>query len=211
MSNADDNQGRRGLFRRNRSEDPVASTPPADAANPNPEIRTEPGVDADRKQTRRPGLGRRKAAADGSWSSDAWEDGWDDDWSDRSSRAGVRPAADPRPAEVDAWLASSDDQLGDITRDIARKWTGNKQSEPVNAAITWADDVPPPPSRALINDPSADDTVVPGGTTGATNSFAADDDLWDSPTAGSAWTATESNPIDLIDFAADELPVTGHR
>ena len=146
MSNADDNQGRRGLFRRNRPTEPVASAPLSDTGTQN----TDPAAgeslpDADRKQARRPGLGRRKPAADGSWSSDAWEDGWDDDWSDRSSRAGVRPAADPRPAEVDAWLASSDDQLGDITRDIARKWTGNKQTEPVTAAITWASMASKPP------------------------------------------------------------------
>jgi hypothetical protein len=207
MSNADDNQGRRGLFRRNRSEEPVAAAPPSEVANPNPDTRTEPGAEADRKQNRRPALGRRKAATDESWSSDAWEDGWDDDWSDRSSRAGVRPAADPRPAEVDAWLASSDDQLGDITRDIARKWTGNKQPEPVNAAITWADEVTTTPARGLLNDPFADGPFLADVPVSSPDSIAAGadlDDLWDSPAASSDWTGS-TGPADLSEFDADEL------
>ncbi len=208
MSNADDNQGRRGLFRRNRSEEPVAPTPPSDVDRANPEIPTERDTEAERKPSRRPGIGRRKAAADGSWSSDVWEDGWDDDWSDRSSRAGVRPAADPRPAEVDAWLASSDDQLGDITRDIARKWTGNKQPAPVVGAITWADDIPATPNRAPIDDPfsdgvdfaDADDPFVSASSTNTADSLTNEDDLWDTPIETSDWAETQSDPSDRIDF-----------
>ncbi len=224
MSNADDNQGRRGLFRRNRPTEPVASAPLSDTETQNPETAVGRSMlDADRKQGRRPGLGRRKPAADGSWSSDAWEDGWDDDWSDRSSRAGVRPAADPRPAEVDAWLASSDDQLGDITRDIARKWTGNKQTEPVNAAITWADDVPTVPSRSsvddLVNDPFADDPFAndpfanepnTGQIAEPTGSFADDDDLWETSAASADWSSAPndaSDPNEPVHFADDDLPI----
>jgi hypothetical protein len=207
MSNGDENQGRRGLFRRNRPTEPVASAPFPDAETQNLEAAVgESLLDADRKQGRRPGLGRRKPAADGSWSSDAWEDGWDDDWSDRSSRAGVRPAADPRPAEVDAWLASSDDQLGDITRDIARKWTGNKQTEPVNAAITWADDVPAAPSRAFIDDPFVDERSS-GRVTEPADSFASDDDLWDTPTVSSDWSSPPNDANEPVRFADDDLPV----
>jgi hypothetical protein len=211
MSNADDNQGRRGLFRRNRPTEPVASAPLSDTETQNAETAVGESLpNADRKQARRPGLGRRKPAADGSWSSDAWEDGWDDDWSDRSSRAGVRPAADPRPAEVDAWLASSDDQLGDITRDIARKWTGNKQTETANAAITWADDVPAPPSRALVNEPFVGDPFAdePGSGRFAepADSLTSDDDLWDTPAVGSGWSSAPNDASDLIDFAEDALP-----
>jgi hypothetical protein len=210
MSNADDNQGRRGLFRRNRPTEPVASAPLSDDDLQKADAAVGQTPEGDRKPGRRAGLGRRKAAADGSWSSDVWEDGWDDDWSDRSSRAGVRPAADPRPAEVDAWLASSDDQLGDITRDIARKWTGNKQTEPVAAAITWADDVPAVSSRTFAEDPFQDDSFAsepfreqPSTSVG---SFTSDDDLWDDAAASSDWTSAPNDAGDLIDLAEDQLP-----
>jgi hypothetical protein len=202
MSNADDNQGRRGLFRRNRSADPVASNPPTGVETPNPEIdRNESAPDPERKPNRRPGLGRRKAASDGSWSSDAWEDGWDDDWSDRSSRAGVRPAADPRPAEVDAWLASSDDQLGDITRDIARKWTGTKQPAPTVAAITWADDVPATPSSALVNDPSADDGLAASLPSDSTE---LQEGVWGAPESDSEWSSGDDLASE-VDFELEPL------
>jgi hypothetical protein len=196
MSNPDDNQGRRGLFRRNRSEEPVASTPPTDSAASSTETnQAQRAAEADRKTSRRPGL-RRKTATDGSWSSDAWEDGWDDDWSDRSSRAGVRPAADPRPAEVDAWLASSDDQLGDVTRDIARKWTGNKQPAPPNAAITWADDVPAPPNRAFVNDPFADDAI----DSLTSSAVEVNGDNWGTPASEGDWNAALQDSEDPVVF-----------
>ena len=215
MSNADDNQGRRGLFRRNRSEQPVASNPPPDVDATGSESGRDEAAETERRTPRRTGLGRRKAATDGSWSSDAWEDGWGDDWSDRSSRAGVRPAADPRPAEVDAWLASSDDQLGDITRDIARKWTGNKQTAPNNAAITWADEAPTPSTndQAFIEDPftadpASDDPIdnpiddpfaYPSADTRFDRPSApqteALDDLWDASEDNNDWSPAPSDAI----------------
>ncbi len=115
MSPADKEQGRRGLFRRRGPETPA--TPEEEpAATPDSERRIF-----------------RRAKSEDSWSSTAWDDGWDDDWSNTGARASVRPAADPRPEAVDAWLASSDDQLGDITRDITGKWGG---TTPTSAAFS---------------------------------------------------------------------------
>ena len=96
---------KRGWFRRSR---------PIDVS----ELMHEPGALPPSRTAApaRPPEGRPKRSADmfrgvengDAWSSSAWaEDGWDDDWSDPTSkRASVRPAADPRPEEVDAWLES---------------------------------------------------------------------------------------------------------
>jgi hypothetical protein len=126
MSPADKEQGRRGLFRRRGPETPAT---PEDEPAATPE--------SDRRIFRR-------SKSEDSWSSTAWDDGWDDDWSNTGSRASVRPAADPRPEAVDAWLASSDDQLGDITRDMTGKWGG---TSPEAAALA--------PDQLLDAEPSA--------------------------------------------------------
>ena len=80
------------------------------------------------------------------WSSSAWaEDGWDDDWSDPSSkRASVRPAADPRPEEVDAWLESGSSDFAEVTRDIAERWVGRAGRGPVKRNDSGT--APPPPA-----------------------------------------------------------------
>ena len=80
------------------------------------------------------------------WSSSAWaEDGWDDDWSDPSSkRASVRPAADPRPEEVDAWLESGSSDFAEVTRDIAERWVGRAGRG--QATSSDSDTAPPPPA-----------------------------------------------------------------
>ena len=90
--------------------------------------RPDPDAAADRRPKRSGDMFRRAEPStfEDSWSSSAWaEDGWDDDWSDPSTkRASVRPAADPRPEEVDAWLESESSEFADVTRDIAEKWGG---------------------------------------------------------------------------------------
>ncbi len=86
------------------------------------------------------------------WSSSAWDDdGWDDDFSDRSRRASIRPAADPKPEAVDAWLTSDKDDFDDITRDIAVKWSGKEPSaaQTLPAGATWDDPIDPPEGQAL--------------------------------------------------------------
>lgn len=66
---------------------------------------------------------------------DPWaDDQWDDGWTDRT-----RPGRDrvgPRPAQVDAWLESDPDG-GEITRDIAQRWTGTEIPAPGG---TWTDE-----------------------------------------------------------------------
>ena len=77
-----DNRRKRGWFRRGDAPEAPAAPEPAEA--PAAPVRY-----------------------DDPWSADAWsEEGWDDEWNDRTRRARVRPAADPRAADVDAWLES---------------------------------------------------------------------------------------------------------
>ncbi len=148
MSNEGDDKGKRGLFRRARpsaeSREPVRNS--TDRALPKT---VEPKV----VEPKRSGDMFARRSRDDSWSSSAWDDdGWDDDFSDRSRRSSIRPAAEPKPADVDAWLTSDKDNFDDITRDIAVKWSGKGASNAASsnaasstgvtsAGVTWDDEV----------------------------------------------------------------------
>lgn len=146
---------KRGLFRRSRpiplsdllGDKPASERPDAAA-----------GASEQGSQGRRPKRSAdlfRKADVDSfgdAWSTNAWaEDDWDDDWSDPARpRASVRPAADPRPEEVDAWLESGSDDFADVTRDIAERWAGRNTSlSSPNPGSTWDDQPTPPPATPV--------------------------------------------------------------
>ena len=155
MSNAGDDKGKRGLFRRARPSTDSGTKP---AEGNSPTKGPEPKRSGD--------MFARKGRED-AWSNSAWEDdGWDDDFSDRSRRASIRPAADPKPEAVDAWLTSDKDNFDDVTRDIAEKWSGkgsvNTASLPAGA--TWDDPVDEPDAAVeagFESSYSADSTSQP--------------------------------------------------
>ena len=127
------NTGRekRGWFRRSRPIDVSQLTgQPASSGAARPDAAVRP---TDGRAPKRSGDMFRSVENGDAWSSSAWaEDGWDDDWSDPSTRrASVRPAADPRPEEVDAWLESGSSDFAEVTRDIAERWVGRAGRNPV--------------------------------------------------------------------------------
>jgi hypothetical protein len=127
-----ENRGMRGWLRRGSAKTEPASRPnsPGTATGPGAASGIRPAVDDP----------TRSAAFGDPWSADAWSDeGWDDGWNDRTRRASVRPAAEPRSADVDAWLESDQTQFADVTADMARKWKANV---PAAVGSTWEDDAP---------------------------------------------------------------------
>jgi hypothetical protein len=126
------NRGMRGWLRRGSVKTEPASrpNPPGAATGPGAASGTRPALDDP----------ARSAAFGDPWSADAWSDeGWDDGWNDRTRRASVRPAAEPRSADVDAWLESDQTQFADVTADMARKWKANV---PEAVGSTWDDESP---------------------------------------------------------------------
>ena len=147
MSNTGDDKGRRGLFRRARpSTDKGAgpSTRPPSPRGPEP---------------KRSGDMFSRRGREDAWSSSAWDDdGWDDDFSDRSRRSSIRPAADPKPEAVDAWLTSEKDNFDDVTRDMAVKWSGKEtvNTAPFPVGATWDES----DQQIPIVDDTASDALV---------------------------------------------------
>ncbi len=140
------------------------------------------------------------------WSSSAWaEDGWDDDWSDPSSkRASVRPAADPRPEEVDAWLESGSSDFAEVTRDIAERWVGRAGR---GQATSHDSGTAPPPSavdprrRGLSLDTLRSSTPVEPPDQAASGEFIA--------RGGQSAEAPTSEPSALSDgMATTDVPHT---
>ena len=119
---------KRGWFRRSRPID--VSELMMDPGATSSAVRAEAAARPAETVSKRSAEMFRGAENGDAWSSSAWaEDGWDDDWSDPTSkRASVRPAADPRPEAVDAWLESGSSDFAEVqaayphTTTIARSW-----------------------------------------------------------------------------------------
>ncbi len=132
MSDAGDGKGKRGLFRRARPSTSPGTTPATGSPGPRGSVPKRSGD-----------MFARRGKED-AWSSSAWDDdGWDDDFSDRSRRSSIRPAADPKPEAVDAWLTSNKDEFDDVTRDITVKWSGKEPAaaQALSVGATWDDPI----------------------------------------------------------------------
>ena len=87
---------RRGLFRRDRPDEPAATEPRPSSSD----------------------------GFDDPWSASAWDD-WDDDFTAGGQRSSVPAAAAPRPEAVDAWLQSEANDFDDAARKNTKRWGGD--------------------------------------------------------------------------------------
>ncbi len=131
MSDLDDRSGgrRKGLFRRNRADEftPEAPWEPGQwdqSADEQPMEGTAPSS-----------VGRRRTSADmfaqrdKGWTESWGDDAWDDEWRDPAfRRVSIPAAANPGPAEVDAWLQDDAQGWSDSTRETAHRWGGSDGS-----------------------------------------------------------------------------------
>ncbi len=128
MSDLDDRSGgrRKGLFRRTRADEftPEAPWEPGEW-NQNADEQPVEGTDAS-------SIGRRRTSADmfaqrdSTWTESWGDDAWDDEWRDPAfRRVSIPPAANPGPAEVDAWLQDDAQGWSDSTRETANRWGGS--------------------------------------------------------------------------------------
>jgi hypothetical protein len=128
-------QGRRGMFRLNRSRnqqqdqtgDQFGDTfevqrPLSDLALPDDEEvstwETPPAATSRKVPRRTADMFAPKETISDTWSEDAWDDEWKEPAIRRTS---IPPAADPTPDKVDQWLESDASEWHDVTRDSARK------------------------------------------------------------------------------------------
>ncbi len=123
---------RRGLFRRDRTNDTAAA---------------EPRLAAD--------------GFDDPWSASAWDD-WDDDFTAGNLRSSVPAAAAPRPEAVDAWLQSEADDFDTATRLNAKRWGGEANREPASglASLRRSTDAPPVPDVIAADDAPIDHAPI---------------------------------------------------
>ena len=131
MSDLDDRSGgrRKGLFRRTRADEftPEAPWEPGELnqnADEQPMVGTAPSS-----------VGRRRTSADmfaqrdKGWTESWGDDAWDDEWRDPAfRRVSIPAAANPGPAEVDAWLQDDAQGWSDSTRETAHRWGGSDGS-----------------------------------------------------------------------------------
>ena len=128
MSDLDDRSGgrRKGLFRRTRADEFT------------PEAPWEPGQwDQSAEEPPMEGtvpssVGKRRTSADmfaqrdKGWTESWGDDAWDDEWRDPAfRRVSIPAAANPGPAEVDAWLQDDAQGWSDSTRETAHRWGGS--------------------------------------------------------------------------------------
>ncbi len=178
------NRGKRGWLRRGTAKAEPMSRPDLPGVATGSGSATRPPVDDP----------TRAGAFGDPWSADAWSDeGWDDGWNDRTRRARVRPAAEPRSADVDAWLESDQTQFADMTADMARKW---KAKVPDAVGSTWDADAPDAGVRNLDDTDAAAQASSPWAPE-------TQDRFVDEPDAGAA--SVDEEP-DATEAADEYLP-----
>lgn len=138
---------RRGLFRRNRSDDDLIDRDPLEGTLPElPPPDPDEVALWDQNSAPSPRVPKRTADmfAPKESFSDTWsEDAWDDEWKEPAvRRTSIPPAADPTPQKVDEWLESGAEDFNDVTRDSVRKLGVDPSlaaARAVRPGATWDD------------------------------------------------------------------------